>query len=140
MTTLVVDASVVGQWFFPEQYSSEARRLLSPRYTVLAPELVLSEFGNIAWKRFRRGEMTEDEATQCVADMVRLPLQIVPTQGLIALALELAIATDRSVYDCLYLATALDRKCRLVTADERFVNSLTTTPLAKHIRHVAKIA
>jgi hypothetical protein len=32
---------------------------------------------------------------------------------------------------------AIDRKCRLITADERFVNALAGTPVAKHIRHVA---
>jgi predicted nucleic acid-binding protein len=139
MTTVVVDASVVAKWFFPELHSSESRRLLSPRHSLLAPDLIWSEFGNIAWKRVRRGEMKADEATQCIADMIRLPLDTVSTQGLIAAALELAIATDRAVYDCLYLAMAIDRKCRLVTADERFVNALAATPLAKHMRHVAKL-
>ncbi len=139
MTVLVVDASVVAKWFFPEEHSSESRRLLSPRRTLLAPDLIWSEVGNIAWKRVRRGEMKMEEAAQLVADLIRMPLDVVPTQGLLAPALELAIATDRCVYDCIYLAMAIDRKCRLVTADERFVNALAPTPFAKHIRHVTKL-
>ncbi|MEX2560153.1 MAG: type II toxin-antitoxin system VapC family toxin [Pirellulales bacterium] len=139
MTMLVVAASVAAKWFFPEEHSSESRRLLSPRRTLLAPDLIWSEFGNIAWKRVRRGEIKTDEAAQIVADLVRLPLDVVPTLGLLAPALELAIATDRTVYDCIYLAMAIDRKCRLVTADERFVNALASTPFAKHIRHVARL-
>lgn len=139
MTMLVVDASVVAKWFFPEEHSSESRRLLSPRHTLLAPDLIWSEAGNIAWKRVRRGEMKADEAAEFIADLIRLPLGVVPTQGLLAPALELAIATDRTVYDCMYLAMAIDRKCRLVTADERFVNALAATPFAKHIRHVTKL-
>jgi predicted nucleic acid-binding protein len=43
------------------------------------------------------------------------------------------------VYDCLYLALALDRKCRLVTADARFVNALAVTPFARNLRHVSKV-
>jgi predicted nucleic acid-binding protein len=140
MTLLVVDASVVSKWFFPEEHSSESQRLLSPRRTLLAPDLIWSEVGNIAWKRVRRGEMEADEAAQFIADLIRLPLDTVPTQTLLAPALELAIATDRTVYDCMYLALAVDRKCRFVTADEHFVNALSSTPFAKHVRHVAKLS
>lgn len=139
MTPLVVDASIVAKWFFPEVHSSESRRLLSPRYTLLAPDLIYCELGNIVWKRVRRGEINRDEAAQCIADLVRLPLGIVPTQGLLGAALELAIASNRTVYDCTYLAVAIGRQCRLVTADERFVNALAATPLAKHIRHVKRL-
>jgi predicted nucleic acid-binding protein len=139
MTMFVVDASVVAKWFFPEEHSAASRRLLSSRHTLLAPDLVWSEVGNIAWKRARRGEMKPDEAAQFIADVIRLPLDIVPSQTLVAPALELAIATGRTVYDCVYLAAAMDRKCRLVTADERFVNSLFSTPFASHVRHVTKL-
>jgi len=139
MTRLVVDASVVAKWFFPEEHSGDSRRLLAPRYTLLAPDLIWSELGNIAWKRVRRGELNPDEAAQLIADANRLPLEIASSQNLVAAALELAMPSERTVYDCLYLAAAIDRNCRLVTADERFVNSLKATPFAKHIRHVAKL-
>jgi predicted nucleic acid-binding protein len=139
MTMLVLDASVVAKWFFPEEHSSESRRLLAGRNTLVVPELIWSEVGNIAWKRVRLGEITPDEAMQLVADLIRMPLEAVPTQGLLPPALELAVATDRTVYDCMYLALAIDRKCRLVTADERFVNALSLTPFAKHVRHVTKL-
>src|SRR3954447_22265395 len=140
MTMLVIDASVVAKWFFPEEYSTESRRLLSPRRTLLAPDLIWSEVGNVAWKRVRRGEMSAEESTQFIADLIRLPLDTIPTQTLLAPALELAIATDRTVYDCMYLALAMDRKCRFVTANERFVNALSSTPLAKLVRHVTKLS
>ena len=106
---------------------------------LLAPDLVWSEVGNIAWKRVRRGEMNAEEAAQLGVDLIKMPLHVVPTQGLLAPALELAVATDRTVYDCMYLALAIDRKCRLTTADERFVNALAATPFAKHARHVTKV-
>jgi predicted nucleic acid-binding protein len=140
MTMLVVDASVVAKWFFPEQFSAESRHLLSPRRTLLAPDLIWSEVGSIAWKRVRRGEINGDEAAQLIAELSRMPLSTTPTQRLLAPALELAIATDRTVYDCTYLALAIDRKCRFVTADERLVNALSSTPFAKHVRHITKLS
>jgi predicted nucleic acid-binding protein len=139
MTMLVVDASVVAKWFFPEEYSRESRQLLSTRRTLLAPDLIWSEVGNVAWKRVRRGEIMAEEAAQLVADLTQMPLNVASTQGLLAPAFELAIATGRTVYDGMYLAMAIDRKCRLVTADERFVNSIAPTPFAKHVRHVTKL-
>lgn len=139
MTAFVVDASVVAKWFFSEEHSPASQRLLSPRHTLLAPDLLWSEVGNIAWKRVRRGELKREEAAQLVADLIRMPLAVAPTQGLLTLALELAIATDRTVYDCMYLALAIVRKCRLITADERLINALAPTPFAKRIRHVTKV-
>jgi predicted nucleic acid-binding protein len=139
MTKFVVDASVAAKWFFPEIHSDKSRRLLVPRHKLIAPDLIWSEFGNIAWKRVRRGEITIDQAAEIIADFIRMPLDIVPTQSLLGAALELAVATDRTVYDCLYLALAIDRKRRLVTADDRFLNSLATTPFAKRVRHITTL-
>jgi predicted nucleic acid-binding protein len=139
MTMLVVDASTVAKWFFPEEFSSQARRLLSPRRTLIAPDLIWSELGSIVWKRVRRGDISAREATELSADLVRIPVVVVPTQPLFAGALELAILTDRTVYDCMYLALAIERRCRLITADQRFTNALASSPLSKHIGHVSKI-
>jgi predicted nucleic acid-binding protein len=139
MTLLVLEASVVAKWFLAEEHSPAARRLLRGRYTLLAPDLIWSECGNIIWKHVRRGELSADEAREIIDDVVRLPLEIGPTQALVAPALELAIALDRAVYDCVYLAMAIARQCRLVTADDRFVNALAATPFGRHLRHVAKL-
>ncbi|MCC6492438.1 MAG: type II toxin-antitoxin system VapC family toxin [Pirellulales bacterium] len=138
MTTLVVDASVAAKWFFPEDYSAECRRLLAPQRNLLVPDLIWSEMGNIVWKRVRQGEVQPDEAARLIADFARMPLEVAPTQDLLPAAVELAIATDRTVYDCMYLALAIDRKCPVITADERFAHVLAATPWAKHVRHVAK--
>ena len=42
-------------------------------------------------------------------------------------ALGLALAHRYSFYDCLYLAWALEQRCDLVTADERFSNAMSAT-------------
>jgi len=58
-----------------------------------------------------------------------LDLEVRPTgtQDLASQALELALRTERTVYDSLYLAVALANDCRVVTADERFANALRNT-------------
>ena len=43
-------------------------------------------------------------------------------------AIRLAIAYDRPVYDFMYLALAQRLDARVVTADQRFANALSSTP------------
>ena len=136
MSRLVIDASVAAKWFFPEEHSAAAMRLLSPRNTLLAPDLIWAEVANIAWKRHRRKEITLDEARAIVADLVRMPLEIVRSSDLLPAAFDLAAATGRTVYDSLYLALAIARRAKFVTADERLVNALAGTGLEKRVRLV----
>jgi len=138
MKEIVVDASVAAKWFLPELHADRALRLFSGRQALIAPDLLIAEFGNIVWKQVRRRTISAEEASQMIEDMRQLPVQIVSSGPLIGAALQLAIATDRTVYDCLYLALAVDRECLLVTADERFANSLKATPYASHIRWIGE--
>jgi predicted nucleic acid-binding protein len=134
----VVDSSVVAKWFLPEEHSDEARGLLTSAVELIAPDLMPIEVASVAWKRVQRGELTAEEATALVHDLATLPVRVDPSDNLIESALELALATKRTVYDCLYLALAVAYDCEFVTADERLVNSLAATPIGNHVRHVAK--
>ncbi len=46
-------------------------------------------------------------------------------------AIRLALAHDRPVYDCVYLALAQRIGALLVTADRRFVYAMARTPCSK---------
>ena len=41
--------------------------------------------------------------------------------------------TGRTVYDCLYLALAVQTKTAMVSADRRLVNALASGPLKEHV-------
>jgi predicted nucleic acid-binding protein len=138
MSRWVIDASVLVKLFIEEDGSREAAATLKPNDVLLAPDLLWSEVGNILWKYVRRGDLSPEDAEQLLDDMLQMPIEITCAADVVESALRIAIETDRTVYDCLYLSVAIDRKCRLLTADERFVNSLAKTPFAKHIQHVAK--
>jgi predicted nucleic acid-binding protein len=132
----VLDASIAAKWFFPETYSDRATRLLSSRGALLAPDLIIPELANVVWKRCRLGEISAEQANGIVRDVARMPLTIIPSASIISAALDLAIQTRRTVYDCLYLALAIDRGCSLVTGDERFANALGAGPYARHVRWI----
>jgi predicted nucleic acid-binding protein len=56
-----------------------------------------------------------------------------PDTRLLRAALDLAHPLRQSLYDCLYLALALQLKTQLVTADQRFRQALRNTTLASHL-------
>lgn len=133
MIRLVVDASVAAKWFVPEIHQAAALRLLGDRYELLSPDLITAEFGNILWKKARLHEITRDEAQDAIRLFLQVSLKIIDARSIIGYALELGIATGRTVYDCLYLALATLENCRLVTADRRFYNALKDGPFSSNL-------
>ncbi|RPI61978.1 MAG: PIN domain-containing protein [Planctomycetaceae bacterium] len=133
MKKYVVDASVVAAAFFREDHADRSGELLAGRHTLHAPDLIHAELANVIWKRYNRGEISSIEAGELLEDFRSLPLQITPCGDLVETALDLALPTGRSVYDCLYLALGIKSGSAMVSADKRLVNALADTPLAKHI-------
>ena len=124
MTDYVIDASVAIKWFVPEILEAEAKRWLDPSHILYAPDLLPSEFGNILWKKTRRKEITEAEAATIASEFLRAPITFLYSLNLLTDALTFAHVTGSTVYDCMYLATAIKQRCKLVTADHRFYNAL----------------
>ena len=138
MKPCVIDAGVVAAAFFQEPLFGPAQALLTSDRPLHAPGLIFAEVGNVVWKRYTRREISEEEASQLMADFLRLPLKITPTEELAEVALQLAVRTGRTVYDCVYLALAVRMNAVLVTADKRLVNALARTPLARHIEALTR--
>ena len=130
---LVVDASVVVKWFVREVHADAAKRCVDRSHELSAPYLIWPEFGNVLWKKVRRGELAAEEARRMLADLRGFPLTVVDGKPLIEQAFDLAHALGRTVYDSLYLALAIDTGARLVTADRRFHATVAAGPLAGHI-------
>ena len=127
--SVVVDASVAVKWLLTEPYSAEALKLLSGDTALHAPDLLLSEVGNILWKRVRKSEITADKARELLEWLIALPLELHTSSPLMLAALEIACQYDRTVYDSLYIALAVREKTVLVTADEKPQIALSNTPL-----------
>jgi predicted nucleic acid-binding protein len=133
VTSFVVDANVAIKWVLTEIYTDNASRLLSNSYTLFVPDFFFSEIGNILWKQVRFKLLTPEEAQWSYHQIVITPLQIYQSQLLVPLGLDIAIRTQQAVYDCVYLALAVQQKCQMMTADERFFNSLRGDSLAPYL-------
>ncbi|MGD0090223.1 MAG: type II toxin-antitoxin system VapC family toxin [Planctomycetota bacterium] len=134
MRIRVVDASVIASRIFPDECGPQARKLLAGPERLCAPDFVFTEVANVIWKRNGRGEIGDEESLQLLADAKALPLQITASDELLVLALELAIRTRRTVYDCLYLALAIRMDAVHVTGDKRLVHALSAGPFGRYVR------
>lgn len=140
MKPVVVDASVAVKWFLPEPDADAARALLSGEHRLLGPDLLWIEVVAVLWKIARRGALTAEEAQQIARDVAAFPVEIVESLPLLASAAEIAIRTDRTLYDCVYIALAAAENAVVVTADERLVNALSATPWSAHVVRLAEFA
>ena len=131
MNTFVLDASVAVKWAIPsarEPLTDESLRLLK-RYVdaeveFLVPDIFWVEVGNVLWKGTRQRRWRQDEAESVAADMQARDFATVSSLVLLPEALRIAFAHDRPVYECLYVALAIQSKTDLITADERLANAL----------------
>jgi predicted nucleic acid-binding protein len=55
-----VDTSVAVKWFVAEEDQDKAERLIGQ--PLVAPELLLAETANVAWKKWRKKEIGLDQA------------------------------------------------------------------------------
>lgn len=138
MSVLVVDASVAVKWVVPEVHAEAAHRVLSGQRTLLAPDLIWAEVGNVLWKKCRRGELTGELAYEMLRDVRHFPIQAVAIKSLLESAWEVAQRYQISVYDGLYLALALRHNCTLVTDDMQLCAALKDTPLASSLSRVER--
>lgn len=133
MSIYVVDASVALKWFITEVHTADALRLRSSSFGLHVPTLFDVEMANIVWKKSQRGELSSKDSTAIVHSLSLLPVTRHDILGLLDNALDLAIQTQQTVYDCLYLTLAIQIGGLMVTADQRFVHALQSTPFATHV-------
>jgi predicted nucleic acid-binding protein len=131
MTKLVVDASVAIKWFVPEPLSVEARRILDDyqagTLSLLAPDLINAEVGNIVWKKQTFHGLSPDDAGTILDEFRKLSIAVTQTGDLLADAYGLAVTLRRSVYDSLYLALSIREDCPFLTADEKLANAVSSS-------------
>jgi predicted nucleic acid-binding protein len=126
---VVVDASVAVKWFVEEPGREQAISVLGAAERQ-APDLIVVEVGNVAWKKASRGEITAAQARFICASLRRYFTVLHRSEALIDRAIDLALRLRHPIYDCLYLACAERAGVRLVTADQKLLAMLAGTSLA----------
>ena len=123
----VVDASVAAKWYFAEPGHEAADRIVEAAIAgereLMAPDLIVPELLNVLWKRVRRRECSREAAREILELWEVDCPQLVASSELAAQAFELAATLDRPVYDCLYLALAMEVGAPLGTADRELARA-----------------
>ena len=131
---LIIDASVAIKWFIDEPGSDPARRLWRDEPDLLAPDLIIPEVCNAAWRKVRLGESHPAQAKEIAVRLRQGMVEFRPTAPLAARAIGLALDLDHPVYVCFYLALAEAERAVLVTADRRLEGRLRNTPWGAAVR------
>ncbi|KKU25794.1 MAG: PilT protein domain protein [Microgenomates group bacterium GW2011_GWA2_46_16] len=136
---IIIDASVAVKWLIPgEQQESQAFTLMDNHVTnkqqIIVPDLFFYELGNtLATKTSFPG----DKILSSLNKIYSLNLVIKhPDPKLTIKAAQLAKKYETSVYDMLYAVVAKRNKCKLVTADRKFIEKTKFT----HVVHISEYA
>jgi predicted nucleic acid-binding protein len=135
----VIDATVAIKWFVAEEDSKAASKLRPFHYDCHAPQSLIAEVTNAAWKKVARGEIEARQATQIAHHLPSFVQNLHEVATLHRRALEIAISLQHPVYDCLYLACAERVDGAMITADRRLLEAVKTTPFASRLHHLAAL-
>lgn len=100
----------------------------------MAPVLWLAETANVLWRKARIGEITAEQASARLSELLTAPVASLPIEPHLEPALKLALEIGHPVYDCIYLALALHHRTHVVTADRRFASAASTPARAGSVR------
>ncbi|HEV3308260.1 MAG TPA: type II toxin-antitoxin system VapC family toxin [Candidatus Sulfotelmatobacter sp.] len=131
MIAFVLDASVAVKWSIPsanETLTAQSVQLLQ-RYVngeinFIVPDVFWAEVGNVLWKGVRQRRWPQVLADAAAEEIKNRNFLSISSLTLLPEALRIAFLHDRSVYDCLYVALAVQFNVEMVTADERLANAL----------------
>ena len=129
MTRYVVDASVAVKWLVREPLSHQASLLLTEGISLMAPDLLFAEAANALWAMGQRGDLDDHQLEEAVQTLRAAPVLVPSTLlQLTPAASRLAADLGHPIYDCFYLALAIQEKAPLITADLRFCERVGTHP------------
>ncbi len=137
MSMLVIDASVMVKCAVTESGSSSARTIVTGDSNVTAPELILAECANALWKRVHRGLASREEISSALVTLLDIPTILLPLRDLTPAAMAISLELDHRIYDCYYVAAAIQNDCALATADAQLASLAARAGLASRVLFVS---
>ena len=135
--TLIVDASVALKWYLADEpYAAEARSILQSGEALIAPELVIAETCNAAWRGVRVGRIDPIQAAEIARSLPHMFGTLIGGSALAERAMAIAFELDDAVCDCFYLAAAEASAAPLITADNRLLRKIRNTIWAANVQRL----
>lgn len=117
MIVNVVDTSAVVRALI--EGGVPLHRLTAPQEVFVAPAHLDAEVGHALRGLARGGVISDEQGSDCIADLRKLPVTRIPASTLVERAWELR--KNATFYDALFVALAEELGCSLLTCDARFL-------------------
>lgn len=127
MSTIVLDASVAIKLISEEPDSEAALQRVAEATQVIAPDWMMLEAAHGLWKKVRASSLDDLAAEAGLGALELVVDETFIASALLPAALKLAFELPHAVYDCLYLALAIEQHCVLLTADQKFAAKVEST-------------
>ncbi len=112
-------------------------RIEDERLQTAVPRFFFVEAANVLWKKsVIRKDLERVDAKGIFSRILDLPLKIIEDDDVLLKALSIALENSLSIYDALYVASALHFKAKFVTADQALVKQLYKSPLKSHVAYL----
>ncbi len=125
--SIVLDSSVIAALFFPEPYSDWAEDIVRNYDYLYTIDLAYAEVMNVAWKkivRFKLDQNTILTALDKALGFISNVCEVIEAKTIWKNAIKIAIETEITSYDALFLALSLMKKIKLTTIDKKLAEKL----------------
>lgn len=133
MQGYVVDANVVIASLIPENKSSVCweyvRDAIDNKIVLYSPDYAQIEIANVLWKYFERKMLSGDDIKTIWENLLSLPIQWISYLELLPTTMEISTKYHITVYDALYVMTAMKLRCPLITQDRELSSAIHNTAI-----------
>lgn len=133
---LVVDANVAVGWSADSPNSATCVRILRESSALIAPDLIIPEVANTFYQLIRTGTANKERLRDGLEFLPRWFAELVPSASLRRRAFDLALELEHPAYDCFYLALALSRDVKFVSADGHFLRKASAKGYSGSVSHL----
>ena len=120
----VIDTSALMRFYIPDGDMPEGfelflREIERGNNSLLAPELILAEAGQVIHKKRTQKLLSEEEAIEILKCILELPIKLFSHKDFLEPAFYLSKKYNLSVYDSLFLSIAEHHSAKLITVDKK---------------------
>jgi len=118
----VIDTSALMRLYIPdgpvpEGLETALQNAERGNDSLIAPELILAECGQVLHRKRTQKILTDEELNALLDSILDLPIRLFAHSDLLKSACDLAVELNLTVYDALFLALAKRHSAPLFTAD-----------------------
>jgi predicted nucleic acid-binding protein len=139
MKALVIDANVAAKWYLPETDSQLAEKLFVADLDFHAPDFLATEFANIYRKHSVAGRTSMNAWREASTQLKKVIPYWHEDGQLLGDALKLAITYKHPIFDCIYLALAIQIDGIVVTADQQFCRQFGNTEFKNRVKELGAV-